>query len=97
MPFLPQFFSILHLLDPFASHLSFSFLFLPFSFTFLPFLFLYNVFFLFFYFPPFSPPLFIFFPQITSADIFPSPQGGGEGVVSPGIEKQLYRFPQSQK
>ncbi len=49
---------------------SFSFLFLPFSFSFLPFSITFS--------PFFSSPFSYFFPQMTSADIFPPPppQGG---------------------
>ncbi len=48
-----------------------------------------------FTFPLFLLPFSYFFPKSHQL-IFPLPSRGGEGVVSPGIEKQLYRLPQSQ-
>ncbi len=62
----------------FYSHWGFYALILPYFAFILPFYFPFSHFLL--YFPPFSLRLFIFFPQISSADISP-PQGGG-GVFS---------------
>ncbi len=87
MYLLPQFFSILHLLNPFTSRFSFSFLFLPFSFNFFLFLFL---------FPPFSLPLFIFFPKWHQLICSPLLGGGGRGLYRRESTNRLYRLPQSQ-
>ncbi len=71
--FFPKIFPILHLFYPFTS---------PFLIFFPPYSFFFSLSSFFFYiFPLFLFIFSYFFPQMTSADIFPPPQGGG-GVFS---------------